>query len=650
MKNVHIRAHSARALAIALGMMASWSIAVNSRAWADDAPAAPVVAVTPAAPAMPVLAAPPVEPVTPVVAAPQAAPEAPLVVGPPDGPEEPVVPVSTAAPEAPFVVAAPPDGPEEPVVAVSTAAPEEKAPEQPSVIAERLTGLVFVKDQNEIDPTGIKDLSGIRVRNIPLLENAEFKRKLSAYIGKPLTGDSKAGLIEDVVVFCRERNHPLIDVSIPPQEITSGVLQVLILEGSIGQIRVEGARWFDSKSAQRQISLKPGDALDSSVIMGDLDWLNRNPFRQVDLVYEKGSQPGKTDLVLRQTDQVPFRLYAGYEDSGTELTEEGRRLAGVNWGNFFGGGGQLNYQFMASPDARFFTAHSASLVQPLPWRHILTFYGSYGDNKADMAATSPIGLTGFSWQAAMRYEVPFRGSNSYKHSLVGGFDFKRSNSQLFFGNFKAFGTEADVAQWSLGYNADLKDGWGSTSLRATVFYSHGGFTDKNTKAVFGAVRTGASPEYTYGRAELNRTTELFFDLMLVNQVTFQAADANLLASEQLGFGGYDTIRGYDTRVVNTDLGVIVSNELRTPPFSLLGKRAKDKFQLLAFADYGRGKDKKLMPGEKKSYELLGVGPGLRYTISSHLSVRADYGWQVHNVEGASRRTASRGHLGVVLSY
>ena len=442
----------------------------------------------------------------------------------------------------------------------------------------------------------------------------------------------------------------MIDVSTPPQEVTSGVLQLLVLEGSVGQIRVEGARWFDPKSVEKQIRVKPGQALDSNSIMNDLDWLNRNPFRQVDLVYVKGSELGKTDMVFRQSDHFPLRLYGGYEDSGTKLTQETRWLAGANWGNVLGGEGQLNYQFMTSPNFEYFRAHSASFTQPLPWRHILTIYGSYANNSADLAA--PFNLAGFSWQADMRYEVPLPGSANYTESLTGGFDFKESNTDITFGGISVYGTKVDVAQWSMGYDSDLKDPWGTTTLRATGFYSPGGFTDKNTKAVFVKARAQADPNYMYGKVELNRTTGLPWDFLFVNQVTFQASNANLLASEQLGFGGYDSIRGYDTRVVNSDNGLIFSNELRTPPISLFalagGKGVSDKFQLLAFLDYGLAKNENLLPGEKKSTELLSVGPGLRYTISTHVSVRADYGWQLHNA--APREAASRGDIGVVLSY
>ena len=576
-----------------------------------------------------------------LIPSPASAVDAPAAVEAPAA----AVEVPAAVVPAPAVEAAPVAAP------VAVEAPAVQAPEPPKVIIKKLSGLIFVRDPKEVAATGVAKGSGLVIKNIPILDDEDFKSKMESYLGKPLTDAGRGKIIEEVVLFFRSQGRSVVDVSTPPQDITSGVLQLLVLEGNVGEIRVEGARWFDANRLAGQMRIKPGSTLDSSEILKELDWVNRNPFRQVDLVYAKGSELGKTDLVLRTSEIFPLRLYAGYEDSGTELTDDKRVLAGVNWGNVFGRDGQLNYQYIASPEPGAFAAHSMSFIQPLPWRHILTVFGSYADTKADVPA--PFTLGGFSWQAGGRYEVPLPILHGLRHSFVGGLDFKRSNNSLSFGGISVFDSAADVAQGSLGYNASLKDSWGMSSLRSTLFYSPGGLTSRNKKADFTAARDKATPNYMYGKIELNRTTGLPWDFMLINLLTIQMADSNLLASEQIGFGGYDTVRGYDSRVANFDHGISLSNELRTPPVSLLGlaglKNVKDRLQFLVFADYAAGGNTHRLAGEKARTELLGVGPGLRYTINPYLSVRADYGWQMHNVETA-RRAASRGHVGIVLSY
>lgn len=451
--------------------------------------------------------------------------------------------------------------------------------------------------------------------------------------------------------FLRRQGKPLVDVTTPPQEITGGALQVLVLESEVGEVRVKGGRWFGSVAGQ--IRPQKGAALDLETLREDLDWINRNPFRTVDLVYAKSAELGKTDLVFRQVDRFPLRVYTGFEDSGTALTGHNRWLAGFNWGNVLGKERIFGYQFIADPSSfRRFRVHSGSFLQPLPWRHTVTAYYSRVDTRADIPPFFKLG--GFSWQAGVRYEAPLPRLGDYKHAALAGFDFKRANNALAFGGLQVFDKTTEVVEWSLGYNASLGDPFGKTTFRGTGFFSPGDVTGNNKTDDFQRARAGATARYAYAKVEINRTNRLPFGFILVNLLTLQRSDTNLLGSEQLGFGGYDTIRGYDSRVLNSDQGCIFSNELRAPSFgvfSRLGgkKRVGDKLQPLAFVDYGVGTNKDPLAGEKRSTVLFGAGPGLRYTIAPYLTVRADYGWQLRNAE-ARRRVASRWHLAAVASF
>jgi len=131
------------------------------------------------------------------------------------------------------------------------------------------------------------------------------------------------------------------------------------------------------------------------------------------------------------------------------------------------------------------------------------------------------------------------------------------------------------------------------------------------------------------------------------------AEVNLLSSETLGIGGASTVRGYDEREANGDEGWLFSQELRTPsvsPFVEMGwAKMRDSLQFLAFWDYGVEEQWKPMWGQNKDAELSSAGGGVRYGVSSYLSVKFDYGWQLID-SGANRRYDSRGHLGVTLSY
>lgn len=350
-----------------------------------------------------------------------------------------------------------------------------------------------------------------------------------------------------------------------------------------------------------------------------------------------------------------MRLFAGYDDTGTPVTGNDRLSGGLNWGNVLGRDGLFSYQYTADPAFRWFRAHSASLTQPLPWRHTLTVFGSYADIRGNVPP--PFDLDGFNWQASARYEIPLPKASfaqfAFQEAMTLGFDFKRSNNNLAFGGEQVFGSLTDGLQWSLGYNSNLKDPWGVVTLRALLVYSPGHWTSNQSDAAYQRSRAGATARYAYANLQANRTTALPLGFAIITQLTYQKSDSNLLATEQFGLGGFDTIRGYDTRIVNADQGVLFSNELRTPavsPLAALGlKKLGDRLQFLGFLDHGTARNRDLLVGEPVRSTLTSAGTGLRYTVSSYLSLRADYGWQLRNAYG-QRPYASRSHLGVTVSF
>jgi hemolysin activation/secretion protein len=191
-----------------------------------------------------------------------------------------------------------------------------------------------------------------------------------------------------------------------------------------------------------------------------------------------------------------------------------------------------------------------------------------------------------------------------------------------------------------------------TALTGSGTYSPGGLTDQNEDLAFATTRFKAKAEYVYGRISIERLTKLPQDFSWILRGSFQAADGNLLASEQFGLGGFSTVRGYEEREANGDEGYWFSSEIRTPPLSFgeaFGSTLKDELQFLGFFDYGVTENRDLLPGEKLKNKLGSVGPGIRFSINPFLSLRFDYGWQLYDT-GFNTRYNSRGHLGVMLAY
>ncbi|NJK91138.1 MAG: ShlB/FhaC/HecB family hemolysin secretion/activation protein [Blastochloris sp.] len=341
-------------------------------------------------------------------------------------------------------------------------------------LLDALQGLVFVDNQQAIQPDGVSGVSGIKADGLTDLQTAAFQEIASKYIGQPVTLAKLNELNREVVAYYNANDFPVVDVVLPEQDITQGVVQLVVLKGKRGEVKVEGNRWFGSKLLASQIRTGDGQEVRGKKTMADLDWLNRNPFRRVDLVYARGSEVGETDMVLKVQDRFPLRMYAGYENSGNKRTGDNRWFTGFNWGNAFFLDHQLNYQYTTNNETELFSAHSGSYTAPLPWRHILNFFGSFGETKTDDLIQN---VSGRSYQISGRYTIPlpkFQNETfTYNQEMAFGFDYKNTNNNLEFGGVSVLDTVTEVNQLVATYQGGLRDPWGSTSFGANLFYSPG---------------------------------------------------------------------------------------------------------------------------------------------------------------------------------
>jgi len=525
------------------------------------------------------------------------------------------------------------------------------------VLVKNLKGIILVSDPKKVRHGGVTTHRPVEPGDITLAQGPDFNAAVAPYLGQPVTMKSLAELTRSIVAFFRDHDRPVVNVFVPDQSITSGYVQFVVVISKVEKIEATGAHYFSNDMLRAQVSLRPEEPISSSQLNSDLNWINRNPFLQSDILMAPGDAPGTTDLLLRTQDRFPLRVYAGFEDSGNQFTGDNRIMTGFNYGNLFGLGQQVSYQFTTGEDVNKFTAHSGSYVIPLPWRHQLTFFGSYSNSFANLGPDLSSG--GVNWQVSGRYEVPLPGTEHFTQSVTGGFDFKRSNNDLIFGVTSVSNIFTDVDQFVLSYQAGGQDDYGSTSGSLTGFWSPGGLSNNDDDTDYMGTRAGARSNYVYGQLALNRVTALPYGFSWTVRGELQESDANLLPSEQLGIGGYATVRGYDEREANGDNGFLVSTEVATPPVSLAQvfhlQAIKDQLQFLAFVDYGGTSLHQVTPADiNPNSDLLGVGPGMRYVINPYLSIRFDYGFQLTDTDyvntGFDSHHHSRAHLGITVSY
>ena len=334
------------------------------------------------------------------------------------------------------------------------------------VLVNKTRLLVFVPglpDQGV--PTLPADLpdSGIFIHDLPFIDTPAFRELMQPFIGRPITLEHIENLLNAVIIYYRDHDRRFVDIYPPEQDITDGVLHIAVIDAVIGEVRFEGNRYFKTPLLLKKLRLGSGDHIDADILNEDIDLLGRNPFRQMQVISTPGADFGATDLIFRSQDRFPVFAYAGYDNTGTELTGLSRWQVGGQWGNAFGRDDLFSYQFGTSGELDGLATHAFNYRTFLPWRHQLSFYGAYSDNETEFGDTI---ISGSNYEAGLRYELPLKKFEKVDHALQFSVEFKHSDNYLELARVGPFGplsalpvddTDDDIIQGVLSYQASRPD-------------------------------------------------------------------------------------------------------------------------------------------------------------------------------------------------
>jgi len=565
--------------------------------------------------------------------------------------------------------------------AIARLDPQETEPQDPSFEIDRsqppafpdpgvetpIRGLIFLQNETKINVEGLEAktplLQGGKAAHIDISDvgflSQAFQNTLAPYIGQEMTMATLQEILEDTVSAARAAGRPVVDVYLPEQDITSGVIQIMVQVGRLGKVIVEGNEHFSSDLLESQIRLTSGAPIEEAVLDEDLDWLNRNPFRRVDIVYAQGEEEGTTDITLRTEDRFPVRVVGNINNMGTKDTGRTRLLGGVTWGNAFGMDHQFDYLYSRARDADIYEAHHISYSLPVFDRDTLSFSAAFISINVEQA-DGLVNLAGEGTQFLIRYKTDlpsFQAFPDLSHELGFGFDYKQASADLAFGGVSVYETAPEIVQGLVSYTVNAPDEWGDNYAHIELIASPGELRKDNDDTVFSSVRPGTRARYIYGRGRLERSFNLPGDVVFSAHAEAQWSSQRLIPGEAIAFGGQNSIKGYAESAFIGDRGYRVGFEISSPPFSILddtvGTDWGDQAQIYGFYDWGKVNNINPSAFEKTVGVLSSLGWGVRYQIAPYVSADISYAIPLRplsTVTGQQTNKESRIHFSLSVGY
>lgn len=494
------------------------------------------------------------------------------------------------------------------------------------------------------------DINRFEVIGNTLLPAPEVERLVAPYTGTSKDFADIQRALEALEQSYRDLGYGVVQVILPEQDITKGMVQFRVRQPAVGRVTIEGHTQFNPENIRYSLpTVKEGETPNSKAIARNLQLTGEHPVKQTSVLLRSGATEDQIDVNIKVADHKPWRVFLSADNTGTPETGDYRVGFGYQHSNLFNHDHSLTAQFITSPD-HVDDVQVYGLGYRIPlyrWNAALDLIAGYSDvNSGVVQGLFNVSGSGTIFGARLGYILPKWGEVEQKFAL--GLDYRAFKNEVLFAG-QGFVPDITIHPVSLTYS-------GLRRLTAAEFSYYGVAVrnipggDDGQADDFQRSRAGAEADYTLFRYGANYLHAFRNDWQIRTGFNAQYTDDSLVSGEQFGAGGQDSVRAFRLREATNDKGYSGTLELYTPDFGgKLGWGEGVRTRLLAFFDIGQLRRNNALPGEVAKENLSSVGLGLRVGKTNAYSFRLDVG-QV--LDGAGSRTQDdiRANASVVLIY
>jgi hemolysin activation/secretion protein len=427
----------------------------------------------------------------------------------------------------------------------------------------------------------------------------------------------------------RDAGYLTVLVDIPEQTITSGVVRLKVAPGSVEKVRVVGSHYYDlgrilakvSELGQDNVPYFPG-------VQEQMADANRQADLRVTPVLRPGMTPGKVAVDLRVEDKLPLHGSLELNNYAGPNTQPLRLSGMLRYDNLWQLEHSLSVQYQTTPQQTDqVRVLSGTYLMPLDGGDQLAMYAV--SSKSDVAAVGDMTMRGKGSIFGLRWVLPQQPKKGLYHSVTLGVDYKDFKDDQFLSGVLSAPMPIRYVPFSAGYNVNMPDAEGVTSVSITANLKVRGMGDRLVECSgqvvtqFECKRFKAKPNYFYLRGGIDRTQSLLWGMSLFAKLDGQMTGAPLISNEQMVAGGSDSVRGYMEAEQAGDDGVHGTLELRGPQW---GGETVNDLRVLSFIDAAHLRVRDPLPAQTVTSNLTGMGVGLRFQAWKSLNLRVDAGW------------------------
>lgn len=477
------------------------------------------------------------------------------------------------------------------------AAPRPPAPATPEVPPPRET----VPAEASTAP-----ITEIQFSRTELLDTQALQALGQRYVGRALSAQDLQALLDDIGLLYRAQGMATAAAVLPRQDLQSGRLRVLLVEGRLGDIRVTAQGATDADWVQRWFDLPLGEVVRSDALRASLVLFNNASDMSASAEFVPGQQFGISDLAIEVPATGRLQLWSFVESTQGEDAAGQQRAIGLRLAPLGARGGRLDAAALASAAGRTVTASASLPLGTQGWRAGVSATESRSQTRvAGISPADDLVLDGRSTAVAL--ELGKTWVLNHPWLLTTGISASTLESSTHLDDVELFRLRVHKTAVNVVLTRDTATG--RSQLRSSLVagrlrqqgFGYLEFAGAHQRAV------GHSPHWQWRVSGLLR-----------------AAPSGLPpASEHLQIGGSDTVRGHDSGTLSGERGYAVQLELRHRGLLNEGLGV----ETYAFWDQGR------TLGTPDGGRLASIGLGLQVRFSPHIGL---------DLVGSRQHTPSKG--------
>lgn len=444
--------------------------------------------------------------------------------------------------------------------------------------------------------------------------------------------------------YYRQRGFLLTQVYLPTQDLqksteTESVVELSILEGTLGEVKAEAGKGLDQEYFQSlsQYGLEKGEVLNERNLVRNLMVMNGLPGIQVTSQLNPGEAVGSSDVAVSVEPRVSYSGFVSANNYGNRFTNRETLGFGLAVNNLRGRGDQLAMVGKFSNDGGQRSLSSLYFTPVGDAGTILNVAYSYVDYKLGKEFKS-FDASGDAHYFYGSLEHPLLRETKKGIAFKVGSNYKILDDDV---DFFLINNRRNIASLELGLVGDWINENGSVAYQWAAIITQGNVSFKDGVAK-DADRTQLDTQGSFIKWNWTSSRTQVFEngINWIVRADYQGTNSNLDIAERFGIGAINRWRQFSEIPSQADQGWMVGTDIRRTFVSTAADVTPyiQSVTPFAFYDAGRGRLNHDPASSDNHVRSNHVGIGTDIQFPAQWILTTTYSQQKRDLDGAASNT------------